>query len=472
MVYRFLPDDSGVVAAEDARAGLESFLGLHYPASDIPKQARELYRRNWIRSIPDIDYTAAPLVPDRNARVAGPIDMSHCALRSVSSIHVEYLRNMGVRASMSASIVVQDRLWGMLVLHHYSPRHVPADLRIACEMFAQIFSLHVATKEQAEISARHLEARGARETLLGTLADAEDIGQVLASWDLLGYVGAAGAAVYLDGVLRCVGQTPSVEQTEALFRWLNTINQPVYVTDRLAAEFPPAAEFPALASGLLAVAVSREPRDYVLWFRPEFGRTVRWAGDPSKSVKVGPLGARLTPRGSFAEWLEETRLRCAPWSDFDREAAEALRVILLECILRGVDEVRRRRAYAAAQSMAEELERRVAQRTEQLRSACFGARGGRGARAAPDRPGPARRSGPDSRRCTHPADGARRGRPRRSADGRGRGRRADRSGVQLDPLAGDAAGARRLARARAGAGTRLAQRGNGANLRRRGRRRG
>ena len=143
MVYRFLPDDSGEVVAEDARAGLESFLGLHYPASDIPKQARELYRRNWIRTIPDINYIAAPLVPPDNPRTGKTIDMSHCALRSVSPIHVEYLRNMGVCASLSASIVCQEKLWGMLVLHHYSAaprrsgparrvRDVCPDLLAAC----------------------------------------------------------------------------------------------------------------------------------------------------------------------------------------------------------------------------------------------------------------------------------------------------------------------------------------------------
>ncbi|MBS0393616.1 MAG: GAF domain-containing protein [Proteobacteria bacterium] len=368
MVYRFLPDDSGVVVAEDARAGLESFLGLHYPASDIPRQARELYRRNWIRTIPDIDYVAAPLEPAVNPRTGAPIDMSHCALRSVSPIHVEYLRNMGVRASMSASIVVQDRLWGMLVLHHYAPRQVVADLRIACEMFAQIFSLHVATKSQAELSAKRLEARSARERLITGLVDATDIGQALVAWDLLRYVGAGGAAVYIDGVLHRLGQTPSVEQTDALLRWLKSLNQRLTATDCLSAEFPPAAEYAAVASGLMAVAVSHEPQHYLLWFRPEFGSTVRWAGDPTASVKVGPLGTRLTPRGSFTEWLEVTRLRSAPWSETEREAAEALRVIVLESILRAGDQQRRERAFAAAQSMAEELERRVAERTAQLRA--------------------------------------------------------------------------------------------------------
>jgi light-regulated signal transduction histidine kinase (bacteriophytochrome) len=367
MVYRFMPDDSGEVVAEDARQGLESFLGLHYPASDIPQQARELYRRNWLRTIPDIDYVAQPLVPATNPRLAQPLDMSHCALRSVSPIHIEYLRNMGVSASLSASIVCRDRLWGMLVLHHYAPRHVAADLRVACETFAQIFSLHVEAKTQAETSVLRLESRRLREELVGSLAGVREIAPVIAGWDLLGYVGAGGAAVLVDGTLHRVGQTPGAAELRALVDWLNSVNRPLYATDRLATVYPPAEQFAAIASGLLAVGLSREPRDYVLWFRPEIGRTVRWAGDPDSSTKVGRLGARLTPRGSFAEWLEVTRLQAAAWSDVELESAEALRVVLLECVLRNVDLAQRERAFAETRAMAEELERRVAVRTEQLR---------------------------------------------------------------------------------------------------------
>lgn len=359
MVYRFLPDQSGVIVAENARAGLESFLGLHYPASDIPQQARELYRRNWLRTIADIDYVAAPLQPALNRRTRQPIDMSHCALRSVSPIHLEYLRNMGVSASLSASIVCRDRLWGMLVLHHYAPRYVAADVRNACETFAQMFSLHVEAKSQAETSVLRLQARRELEELFGGGSDArdmDDIGAVIERWDLPRYLGAAGCVVYLDGRQHRIGRTPAAADIDALLCWLNGVNRPLLATEHLAAQYPPAAAFPELASGLTAVRLSREPRDYVLWFRPEIGLTVRWAGDPSKSVKVGPLGERLTPRGSFAEWREVTRMQSAPWSEVELEAAEALRVALLEWVLRGMDMARR-----------EQLEQRVAQRTEQLR---------------------------------------------------------------------------------------------------------
>jgi light-regulated signal transduction histidine kinase (bacteriophytochrome) len=273
---------------------------------------------------------------------------------------------MGVCASLSASIVCQEKLWGMLVLHHYSVHHVAADLRVACETFAQIFSLHVDAKAQAETAARGLDAQRTREELVGQLAGAKDIGAAIAAWDLLPYVDATGAVVQLEGRMHSVGVTPTADEVALLIGWLNRMNRPLYSTDRLSAAYPEAAEFSAIASGLLAVGLSREPRDYVLWFRPEIGRTVRWAGDPTKQVKVDRHGARLTPRGSFAEWLEVTRLQSASWSSVELEAAEALRVVLLETVLKRIDLARREHELNATRAMAEELERRVAQRTEQL----------------------------------------------------------------------------------------------------------
>lgn len=368
MVYRFLPNDSGMVVAEDASADLESFLGLHYPASDIPKQARELYRRNWLRAIANVDYVPAPLWPEVNPRTGAPIDMSHCDLRSVSPIHLEYLRNMGVCASLSASIICQNVLWGMLVLHHYSPRYVSADLRVACETFAQILSLHVETKVQSEIAQLRLNTRRIREAVINELTGSHDIAATLASDALLHYVEASGAVVYLEGQLHLVGETPSNAQILALVEWLNSISRPLFSTEFLSSHYKPATDFAATASGMMAVGLSRVPRDYVLWFRPELGRTVRWAGNPSKPTKTDRHGARLTPRGSFAEWLEVTKMQATPWSEVDLEAAEALRVVLLESVLKSVDLARRERAVEQTRILAEELEKRVAQRTEQLRS--------------------------------------------------------------------------------------------------------
>ena len=245
MVYRFQPDESGVVIAEDLEPGLEPYLGLHYPASDIPKQAREMYKRKWLRAIPNVHYVPANLRPACNGRSASPIDMSDCGLRSISPVHLEYLRNMGSAASLVMSIVCHGRC-----------------------------------------------GRGIREAAVSRLSGAADVGDELASRELLRYVGATGIAVFMSGKLRTFGFVPRAADIILLMQWLDSVNRPVFSTDFLAAAYPPAAEYSDLGSGLLAVALTRNSRDYVLWFRAEYETTVRWAGDPSKPVIVGDHGSR------------------------------------------------------------------------------------------------------------------------------------------------------------------------------------
>jgi light-regulated signal transduction histidine kinase (bacteriophytochrome) len=368
MVYRFLPDGAGVVSAEDVKEGLESFLGLHYPASDIPRQARELYRRNWLRAIATVDYDPAPLLPALNPRTGGDIDMSHCDLRSVSPIHLEYLRNMGVCASLSVSIIFNDRLWGLLVLHHYAPRIVPTEVRVACETFGQILSLQIESKVQASDALLREDARVIRDALVARCSQADDFAGSIASPELLELVNATGAAVILDESIRTVGATPTATQLVSLVDGLNHINQALFQTDHAAVCFPDSSAYATTASGILAITLSRAAREYVVWFRPESRATVRWGGDPAKPINVGGHGVRLTPRGSFAEWLESTRLRAFAWSDIELETAEALRVSLLEVMLQRMDRARRERLLEDSIAQAREFESRVEQRTLQLKA--------------------------------------------------------------------------------------------------------
>jgi light-regulated signal transduction histidine kinase (bacteriophytochrome)/CheY-like chemotaxis protein/HPt (histidine-containing phosphotransfer) domain-containing protein len=334
MVYRFQPDDTGVVIAEDLKPGLEPYLGLHYPASDVPKQARELYKRKWLRAIPDVNYVPASLRPARNGRAAGPIDMSNCGLRSASPIHLEYLRNMDTAASLVMSIVCHGRLWGLLVLHHQTPRHVAADLRVACETFAQVFSLQIEAKTLLQHSIQRIAARGIREAVISRLSGSADLAEGLASpellRELLKCVDANGVAVFVSGKLSASGVVPTDAEIMLLIQWLDSVERQVFSTDSLGAAYPPASEYSDLGSGLLAVALNRKSRDYVLWFRAEYETTVRWAGDPSKPVIVGAHGSRLTPRASFAEWRELKRMHSVPWSEVELEAADALRINLLD----------------------------------------------------------------------------------------------------------------------------------------------
>ncbi len=361
MVYRFEADESGVVIAEDREPGLAPLLGLHYPASDIPRQAREMYLRTWLRAIPDVHYLPAPLQPSWNQRLSGPIDMRDCGLRSVSPLHLEYLRNMGVAASLAMSVICGGRLWGMLILHHNTPRFVATAMRVACETFAQVLSLQIDAKTSLEQAGLRLSARHRRELVVSRLANAADIGAELASRELLRYVDATGIAVFTDGQLHCFGFVPSNDDLTLLMNWLDQVNLPLFATDSLAAVYPPAAPFKDLACGLLAIALTRKSREYVLWFRSEYEATVRWAGDPAKPVIAGEDGARLTPRSSFEEWRLVHRLHSRAWSQIDRESADALRVVLLENVLMAADRALHTRETALRRQnlLLAELDHRV-----------------------------------------------------------------------------------------------------------------
>ena len=360
MVYQFLHDGSGKVLAEDKAGGVESFLGLHYPASDIPQQARALYKRNWLRLIPDVNYTPAPLEPAIPGNLA--LDMSDCALRSVSPDHLEYLRNMGVTASMSVSIVIGDELWGLIACHHYVERHVAADLRIACEMFGQIFSLQLESKIEADASSRRASARRVQQGLISRLVQTRDVVADLIhdNPSLLDLVPADGVAVWVGDALRTAGVVPPDDFIRSLAVWLKEREEPMLATFELGALYPAARQHARRASGVLALSVSRQSGDYVFWFRGETVQLVTWAGNPGKP-NVVPDGERLTPRTSFAAWKEEKRGQSQPWEPVEIEAAQAFRVWLLETVLHQFELASKERETALAhQSMLmQELDHRV-----------------------------------------------------------------------------------------------------------------
>jgi light-regulated signal transduction histidine kinase (bacteriophytochrome) len=361
MVYRFLHDGSGQVVAEDRATTVDSFLNLHYPASDVPQQARELYRRNWLRLIPDVHYTPTPLSPAAASQVNVPLDMSHCCLRSVSPIHLEYLRNMGVTASMSVSIVIGDTLWGLIACHNYAPRYVPADLRVSCELFAQILSLQLESRIEMERSERRLAARAAIEDLNARLVQSRDVLAALIgpATTLLELIPSGGVAICLDGRVYTLGDTPTLGFINELVTWLRGLGEPVFQSFTLGAVFPPGETQCERASGVLAVALSREADDCVIWFRPEVARTVNWAGDPDKPVEVGPLGDRLTPRKSFEVWQQQVRQQSTPWDAVEIETAHAFRMALLELHQVELAERERKAAFARQNLLMAELDHRV-----------------------------------------------------------------------------------------------------------------
>ncbi len=342
MVYRFDADWNGEVVAEARRDDLEPFLGLHYPASDIPAQARRLYTQNWIRLIPDVAYTPSRLVPDQTAAVRAPLDLAHAHLRSVSPIHIEYLKNMGVTASMSISLVSDGVLRGLIACHHYSgPHRVRFSVRETAEYLGQALSWNLRVLEHADESARALRVQRCEAELATNLAAADDVLAGLAVPALAELTGAAGAAVVLEEGVRTVGKTPDDRRIGEIVAWLRSTGHDTFATDHFAAEYAPAERWDGVVAGLLATTLSNELGEYLLWFRPSAERTVDWAGDPRKQVvQTSAAAPRLSPRGSFALWRETVRGRSLPWQPWQIEAASNVRRLLIGGVRRRAAAIR------------------------------------------------------------------------------------------------------------------------------------
>lgn len=347
LVYRFDPDWNGTVVAEDRNDALPSYLDLRFPASDIPAQARELYRRNRLRIIPDAAYSPVPIEPTLSPHTGEPLDLSDSILRSVSPVHVEYMRNMGTMASMSVSILIDGKLWGLISCHNKGPRRVPLLVRNACDFLTQIFALQLAARERASDTEHRLHLGSMQARLLGYMAEEERFldGLLKHPDELLGLAEATGAAVVSGDRRWLLGDTPSDAEVERLVAWLGEHHrEDVFATDALASVFPDAEGYAELASGLLAISISKVHASYVLWFRPEVVQTVRWGGDPTKPVLPGGPGqahgsTRLNPRKSFETWKETVRGRSLPWAPSQTDAAKELRNAVVGIVLRRAEEL-------------------------------------------------------------------------------------------------------------------------------------
>ena len=363
MVYQFDRDGSGTVQAEAVRAGIGSFHGLRYPASDIPKQARLLYMRTPFRIITDVDAQPVGIMPERD-ETGEALDLSLSVLRSVSPIHIEYLKNMGVGASMSISIIVEGKLWGLFACHHYEARRPDFERRSIAELFGQMFALKLESREREALARYEIEARAASDRILAgvagdsTLLDNPDW---LASM-LEKTVPCDGIAISIDGKVATSGLTPPASFIPTVTRRLNAMTSGrIYATDHLGGLLAQASDYADRGSGMLAIPISRKPRDYVLLFRAEKVRTVTWGGDPHKPASYGPNGARLTPRKSFEAWVEEVRGRSEPFTEAEMRVAEMLRASLIEVVLRLSDDAQaeRQRASERQELLIAELNHRV-----------------------------------------------------------------------------------------------------------------
>ncbi len=338
LIYRFDEQWNGAVIAEDRNAVLPSYLDLRFPASDIPAQARELYRRNRLRIIPDANYTPVPI----QSHDPAPLDLSDSVLRSVSPVHLEYMRNMGTLASMSISILREGKLWGLISCHNKEPKRVSLQVRNACDFLTQIFSLQLAARENTTLAENRAHLGAVQTRLLAHMAAEETFiaGLVNHPDDLMMLADAQGAAVLTQDHCWCLGRTPDEDQVRALFEWLSEHHQEdVFATDNLPEVYPAAKAFADRASGLLSISISKVHSSYVLWFRPEVVQTVKWGGNPQKPVQEEAGGLRLHPRRSFEIWKEIVRHRSLSWDRSEVEAVKELRNAIVGTVLRRAEEL-------------------------------------------------------------------------------------------------------------------------------------
>jgi two-component system, chemotaxis family, sensor kinase Cph1 len=344
MLYRFNKDGSGHVIAEDKCEDAESFLGLHYPATDIPKQAKELYRLNLLRIIPNILYEPVALEPALHPATGESLDMSLSVLRSVSPLHTEYLINMGVGASMSISILHDRQLWGLIACHHLSPKRLSYETRTICEFLGQAISFEIASKADAEDLDYKIKLQTVHSKFINTIATCQTLDEGLKQSpnDLMNLVGATGVIFCESHRLASFGETPPEKVIAGLLEWIDqqmgeeaTLNTNTLVTD-----YPKFVPYKDVASGLLALRISRVQQTYLLWFRPEVTQTVNWGGDPYKlAVTDANNNLRVTPRKSFELWKETVRLKSLPWKTCEIETALELRSQIIGIVLQKADEL-------------------------------------------------------------------------------------------------------------------------------------
>lgn len=331
VIYKFEADNSGVIIAEDKQNHLDSYLGLHYPASDIPAQARKLYHQKWLRLIPDINYQPVRLIPTNNPLTNTPLDLSNTVLRSVSPLHIEYLQNMGVRATICVSLISENRLWGLIACHHYTPKNVNYEIRKMCEFIGKFASVELLNQQERSLHSYRLQVKLIQEQLRQALSDESDyISNVFKRNEnsLLELVQAQGAAILLEGHLTLLGTTPTPTQTQAIVNWLISQDaQEIIYTDSLPQLYPKAKHFKDKACGILAISIVLNHRSYhIIWFRPEQIHTVNWAGNPHKPVSINADNSlRLSPRKSFELWKETVKDKSLPWQQFEIEVAHEMK---------------------------------------------------------------------------------------------------------------------------------------------------
>lgn len=337
MIYRFDRHWNGEVIAESLRRGLEPYLGLHYPSTDIPAQARTLYLRNRVRGISDVSYTPCPIVSAADVDTSQPLDLSDISLRSVSPVHLEYLSNMGVTGTLVASIIVNGRLWGLISCHHYRPRYADHDMRELAEGVATALATRIGALEEVDKEQLESSLLTVREKLITAFNESDEIGAALLAKlapQLLEVVDSDGVAIFSGDQITTYGRVPDRDSLLRIRQHVGPASvdhdaiSGVLHTNALGERFPELADLAAIAAGIIFMPLVPDAHSAILWTRREMVHDVRWGGNPHLAKLETIPGARLSPRQSFAAWQETVRGQARPWAPEHTESARSLRVLI------------------------------------------------------------------------------------------------------------------------------------------------
>lgn len=325
MIYKFDEEWNGEVVAESKEEGMGSWLGLHYPATDIPEQARQLFLKTRVRIISDVNYSAVPITPELSPLTGEPLDISRSGLRAVSPIHIEYLKNMKVGASLTAAIIVKGKLWGLIACHHKTAKHLDFYQRESCRFLAQMFSTELSLHVNNTLISQVKHSESIRQQLVLQMKGESDVVKVLSEGEVnfTQLISCGGGAIFMKGHWKVVGITPEEKQLESLLDFIKEQPKSLFLTRNLSAVFPEAKAFKEAVSGVICLKISENT--YIFWFKPEKIQEVNWGGNPQDKASYNEKEQRLSPRESFEKWTEKLTGVSEAWKKTDKEMVRALR---------------------------------------------------------------------------------------------------------------------------------------------------
>lgn len=337
MVYSFNSEWHGTVIGEERESDMDAYLGLRFPASDIPKPARDLYLKNPYRYIPDSNYQPVRLFPLLNPLTHTLTDLSGCDLRSVAGVHLEYLKNMHVGASLSLRLVHNGQLWGLISCHHRTARFFSFEEMGVFELLSDLVSAQLSILLNKLGVAKYQGLQESLTQLVPVLHDADNLEHTLEDKadDIRTLLGASGIAYNVNGHIHAMGAVPDANDLHRLFYWLQVQTPKALIhKPSLPQVFEEATDFAAVGSGMLALPVVPEKGQFVVAFRPETIEEVSWGGNPHEALQMEADGKTYHPRHSFSVWKQTVRYTATPWSDEELAIAEAFRNVLTSVALR------------------------------------------------------------------------------------------------------------------------------------------